>query len=262
MPVFEELYLDVLGVKTHVLKGGSGPPVVYWHGAGGTGRWFPHHALLAGRFTVYATDHPGWGLSDGPEWMDTIQDYTLHYDALFRVLDIERPILVGHSLGGWMAADFAATYPDRLQALVLVDSAGFPFDADSPVPDFFAAAARGGPQFAQLLFQKMDVAQAFFPAEPTPEEILTNFRHLTSTARIAWHIWFDEKLPRRLGRIQVPALALWGAHDRLFPPSMARQFADAIPGGRWKLVEDSGHMVPFENPIALFEAVIELEGAR
>lgn len=254
----ESLHLDVHDVKTHVLKAGSGPPLLYWHGAGACGRWFPHHALLAEHFTVYAPDHPGWGLSEGPEWMDTIHDYTLHHDSLIRKLGIERPVLVGHSLGGWMAADFAATYPDRLKALVLVDSAGFPFDADSPVPDFFASAARGGEHFARLVFHKMDVAQAYASPQPTPEEILTNFRHLTSTARIAWHIWFDEKLPRRLARVQTPTLVVWGAHDRLFPAEMAKQFADAVPGAHWKLVEDSGHMLSLENPQALAEAVINL----
>jgi pimeloyl-ACP methyl ester carboxylesterase len=256
----EDLYLDIQGVKIHLLKGGSGPPLLYWHGAGGCFNWHPHHALLAEHFTVYAPDHPGWGGSEGPEWMDTIHDYTLHNDALIRKLGLEKPLLIGHSLGGWMAADFAATYPDRLRALVLVNSAGFPFEADAAVPDFFAAASRGGSHFAQLIFHKMDVAQAFFPAEPTPEEILTNFRHLTSTARIAWHIWFDEKLPQRLARIECPTLALWGKHDNFFPASMAQQFADCIPGARVQIVEDSGHMLPFENPQALVDAVLALEG--
>lgn len=259
MAQFEELHLNIHGVKTCVRKGGTGPALVYWHGAGGCGRWFPHHDLLAEHFTVYAPDHPGWGGSEGPEWMDTIHDYTLHNDSLMRALEIDRPILVGHSLGGWMAADFAATYPDRLKALVLVNSAGYPFEADSPVPDFFAAAARGGPAFAQLLFQKMEVAAAFFPAEPTEEEILIGFRHLTATARIAWHIWFDEKLPHRLGRVRTPSMVLWGEHDRVFPASMAQQFADAIPGGRARIVHDSGHMVPLENPQALLEAVLEMD---
>ena len=260
MPGFEELFLDVHGVETHVLKGGEGPPLLYFHGAGGCGKWFAHHDLLAQRFTVYAPDHPGWGGSDVVEWMDTVQDYTLHYDSLIRLLGIEKPVLVGHSLGGWLAADFAATYPDRLRALVLVDSAGLPFEADTPVPDFFAEASRGGESFARLMFHKMDVAAAFFPLEPTPEERLIGYRHLTSTARIAWHIWFDEKLPRRLARVQAPFLALWGAHDRLFPAEMAKQFAEAIPGGQSRVLDDCGHMVPFENPRALVDAVLELVG--
>ncbi len=271
MSNYEELFLDVHGVKTRILKGGSGPPLVYWHGAGGGEMWFAHHAMLSEHFTVYAPDHPGWGGSDNAEWMDTIHDYVLHYDSVFRQLNIERPILVGHSLGGWMAAEFATTYPDRLAALVLVNAAGFPFD-DEPVPDFFAAAARGGPEFAQLVFHKMDVAMQFFPLKPTPEDILQTFRHLTATARIAWHVWFDDKMPQRLKRLtgtaQRPSgttrspfptvLVLWGAHDRIFPVSLGHKYADAIPGATFKVFDDCGHMVPFENPSKFVEEIKEL----
>src|ERR1043166_8337086 len=134
MSSYEELTLEVHGVKTRVRKGGSGPPLVYWHGAGGGGHWFPHHALLAEHFTVYAPDHPGWSDSDNPEWMDTMLDYVLHYDSLFRPLDIEYPTLVAHPLAVWMAAAFATTYPTRLARLTLVNAAGFPFDTE-PQPD-------------------------------------------------------------------------------------------------------------------------------
>jgi pimeloyl-ACP methyl ester carboxylesterase len=163
-----------------------------------------------------------------------------------------------------MAAEFATTYPDRLAALALVNAAGFPFDETEPVPDFFAAAARGGVEFAQLVFHKMDVAMQFFPAKPTPEEILQTFRHLTSTARIAWHVWFDDKMPQRLKRLAgtaqrpFPTVVLWGEHDRIFPVSLGRKYADAIPGATFKAFDDCGHMVPFENPSAFVEAIKEL----
>src|SRR5579864_9017057 len=81
----DTLHLDIAGVRTRILKGGSGPPLIYWHGAGCGMAWHPHHTLLAEHFTVYAPDHPGWGGSDNPEW-DDIQDFVLHYDAVFRTL--------------------------------------------------------------------------------------------------------------------------------------------------------------------------------
>jgi len=256
MSDYTERFVDVQGVRTRVLTGGQGPDLVYWHGAGACGHWFPHLARLAERFTVIAPDNPGWGGSEGPEWMDTIHDYVLHHDALLRELGIERPTLVGHSLGGWMAADFAITYPDRLAALVLVCAAGFPFD-EEPVPDFFATAARGGQALARMLFHQADVAAAFLPEKPTPEEILRNYRHLTSTARIAWHLWFDDKLPRRLARVKTPTLVVWGEHERLFPVALGRKYAGAIPGARLTLLSDCGHMAPFESPDAFVEAIAD-----
>lgn len=267
MGQFEELNLTIHDVKTRVLKGGSGPDLLYWHGAGGGGSWQEHHALLAEHFTVYAPDHPGWGGSEGPEWMDTVQDYVLHYDSLMQELNLHLPVLVGHSLGGWMAAEFAIAYPNQISALALVNAAGYPFDnncacEDAP-PDFFAAASRGGVEFAKLVFHKMDVAAAYFPAELTPETILRRYRELTSTARIAWNTWFEPKLPRRLSRVTTPTLVLWGAHDRLFPVAFAHRYAEAITGARLEILDDCGHMTPFENPSALSQSVLELHmGAR
>jgi pimeloyl-ACP methyl ester carboxylesterase len=255
MSACDELFLDIHGVRTRVLRGGDGPPLVYWHGAGAADLWFPHHALLAEHFTVYAVNHPGYGGSDNAEWMDSIQDYVLHHDSVFRALGLERPALIGHSLGGWMAATFAATYPDRLSALVLVNAAGIPFD-DEPVPDFFAYAARGGLAFASILFHRMEVAAAFFPPNPTPEQIMGGFRELTTTARLCWHTWFDEKMPRRLARIMTPTLVLWGEQEKLFPPALGSRYADGIPGAQFQLLSDCGHMAPFEDPAAFAGAIV------
>ncbi len=257
MSSYEELTLDVQGVKTRIRKNGSGPPLVYWHGAGGAGQWYSHHALLAQHFTVYAPDHPGWGDSEVVEWMDTMHDYVLHYDSLFRILGIERPTLVGHSLGGWMAAAFASTYPNRLARLALVNAAGFPID-DEPMPDFFAAAARGGPQFVQMLFRNQEAAAAYFSPTPTPEDRLRRFREMTSSARIAWHCWFDDKMPMRLARLTVPTLVLWGEYDGIFPASLAHKYAAAIPNARLLVLPDCGHMVPYEAPETLVRAILDL----
>ncbi len=262
MGQFEELILTINGVRARVLKGGSGPDLLYFHGAGGGGGWLPHHALLAEHFTVYAPDHPGWGESDSPEWMDTIQDYVLHYEGLTKALGVNHPVLIGHSLGGWMAAEFAIAYPDRIDALVLMNAAGLPFDnaslEDEVVPNFFAAASRGGPEFAKMLFYDQAIASAYFPAVQTPEDILRRYREQTSTARIVWHTWFEPKLERRLARITAPTLILWGAHDGLIPVSFARRYAEAIPGAKLQILNDCAHMIPVENPVALCQSVVDL----
>jgi pimeloyl-ACP methyl ester carboxylesterase len=142
---------------------------------------------------------------------------------------------------------------------VLVNAAGFPFD-EEPVPDFFAMAARGGPAFAQMVFHKMEVAAAFLPVHPTLEESLRMYRELTSAARITWHTWFDDKLPRRLARVACPSLVLWGAQERLFPVALGRQYTQAIPGAQFRLLDDCGHMAPFEAPEAFAGAIVEWFG--
>lgn len=255
MSQYEELDITIDGVRTRVRKGGNGPALLYWHGAGGSGKWHIHHALLAEHFTVYAPDHPGWGASDSPEWMDTMHDYVLHHDGLIRHLGIEKPILVGHSLGGWMAAEFATTYPERLQALVLANAAGHPFQDE--VPDFFATSARGGEELARMLFHKMDVAATYLPQNPTPEDRLRAYHEQTSTARLVWHTWYNAKLLCRLSRLTFPTLVLWGEHERLFPVAHAHGYAQAIPGSCLTILDDCGHMVPFENPTAFSQAIIQ-----
>ena len=112
--------ITVNGVATHVLRGGEGPPLVYLHGAAPAGEWLPIHRRLAQRFSVYAPDHPGFGHTPRPEWLTEMVDLVLHYEELFRALNLAKPAIAGFSLGGWIAAEFAAFYPDRVGALVLL----------------------------------------------------------------------------------------------------------------------------------------------
>jgi pimeloyl-ACP methyl ester carboxylesterase len=84
---------------------------------------------------------------------------------------------------------------------------------------------------------------------------------MTSTARLAWHCWFDDKMPLRLARLSVPTLVLWGEHDGIFPSSLAHKYAGAIPNARLTILPDCGHMVPYEAPETLLRAILELPEA-
>ena len=190
--------------------------------------------------------------------MDEIQDYVLFLDALLRGLGLQRPIMVGHSLGGLFAAEFAATYTDRLAGLALADAAGMPFTEKDDVPDFFAVAGRGGLEFAQLIFHKLEVAAANFNYPPTNEDLLRFYREMTSTARLMWDRWFDDRLPRRLPRIQAPTAVIWGRHERLFPLALGSRFAELIPDAEFRVIEDAGHMSPLESPEAFAEEILRL----
>src|SRR5437870_8325517 len=90
-----ESYVEIRGARTHVLRGGEGPPLVYLHGAAPSAVWLPVHERLAERFTVYAPDHPGFGLSERPERVTGVEDLVLHYADLLAALQLERPVLVG-----------------------------------------------------------------------------------------------------------------------------------------------------------------------
>src|SRR5512147_1647657 len=111
--------IEVRGVRTRLLKGGRGRPLLVMHPEFGAGMWAPYHDALAARFHVLAPDHPGFGGSDRPPWLDGVDDLVFHYVDLLDQLGIERAAIVGCSLGGWIAAAFAIAHPERVERLVL-----------------------------------------------------------------------------------------------------------------------------------------------
>lgn len=124
-PLVDARFVDVLGSPVAVRRRGAGPPLLYLHGAGMTGKWLQIHEALAGGAEVIAPEHPGCGESPPQDWLRGVGDLVLHYDDLCRVLGLhERFDLVGYSLGGWIAAEFAATFPGRARSLTLIAPIG------------------------------------------------------------------------------------------------------------------------------------------
>jgi pimeloyl-ACP methyl ester carboxylesterase len=130
-------FVDVRGVRTHVLKGGRGRPLLVLHPEFAANMWAPYHDALAAQFFVLAPDHLGFGESERPDWLDTIDDLVFHYVDLLDLLRIERLSIVGTSLGGWIAAAIAIAHPERVERLVLAAPAGVKVDGDARF-DFFA----------------------------------------------------------------------------------------------------------------------------
>ena len=95
---------------------GREPPTLYLHGAGFTRMWLPFHERLSQSVDLIAPEHPGYGETEMPEWLDGFDDLVIHYDALLDALELERVHLVGYSLGGWIAAEIAVFHPRRLEA--------------------------------------------------------------------------------------------------------------------------------------------------
>src|SRR5690242_7295583 len=144
------------GAKVRVLEGGRGRPLVFLHGAVG---FFAENAFLdrlAERYHVLAPELPGYGESTGEELLEDMLDFTLHGWDVVASLGVERPYLVGHSMGGMIAAEMAAVAPNDLDRLVLVDAAGLWIE-EHPIPDIFALLPD---QLVGLLFQDEAKGQA------------------------------------------------------------------------------------------------------
>ena len=114
----------VRGCTVSLLRGGEGPPLLFLHGAGGGGIELPFMTRLAGNYTVIAPEHPGFGESDEPDWLDNIHDVAYFYLDFLDRLDLSGVHLAGMSLGGWIAMEIAVRSTRRLASLTLVCPAG------------------------------------------------------------------------------------------------------------------------------------------
>src|SRR5262245_10229967 len=114
--------------QVRLLSAGSATPILYLHSAGGDVEWGEVHERLAARVTLLLPAHPGFAESTGLEEVDGIQDLVLHYVDLLDALGLRSAPIVGTSLGGWIAAEIAALYPERAAKLVLIDAVGIWID--------------------------------------------------------------------------------------------------------------------------------------
>ena len=233
-----EDYLDIAGCRTFLLRGGAGPPLLWLHGAGGGGAWTPAMARLARRYAIVAPEHPGFGRSDTPSWFDNIHDVAFFYLDLLKALDLRGVHLVGTSLGGWVAAEVAVRSTGRLASVTLVGPAGIHLKG-VPRPDTFLWTEE---EATRALFHDQALAERALAEVPDEAEQDRRLKNRFATARLAWAPrWHDPHLEKWLHRVDVPALVVWGAEDRVLPVAYAARWAALIPGAELAVLPDCGH---------------------
>jgi pimeloyl-ACP methyl ester carboxylesterase len=255
--------VEVAGTPVRLLVGGSGPPLLYLHSVGADVDWIEAHERLGARFTVHLPAHPGFSESGGVERIDGIFDYVLHYVDLLDALGLGAVPVVGTSLGGWIAAELAALWPERVARLVLVDAVGLWIDA-APIGELFGSPP---PELARMLFhdQQHPVARmlaAMTSIADIPEDFAyAQLRALEAAAKVAWNPYLhDPKLEGRLRRVKAPTLVLWGRQDGLVPLVYGERYRDRIAGARLEVIEGCGHLPPVERPEAFADAVVRFLG--
>jgi pimeloyl-ACP methyl ester carboxylesterase len=250
-------FLSVAGVRTHLIRGGRGAPVLVLHPEFGANRWFPYHDTLAAHFQIFAPDHPGFGQSERPEWLDGIDDLVFHYIDLLDALALDRVSIIGTSLGGWIAAEIAVAYPQRLDRLVLVGAAGIKVDGVERFDVFLHPIE----ETLRHLFHDPARAAQLLPAELGPEVIIRAYGEATTLARLSWNPYlYDPKLERRLRRVTAPTLVVWGAGDTFLPPVYGEAYARLIPGATLQTIPQCGHLVPLEQTERFVEHVTRFLG--
>jgi pimeloyl-ACP methyl ester carboxylesterase len=250
------------GARCRVLEAGSGMPVVFFHGAGGLLADNPFLDQLAARYHVFAPELPGYGESTGEELLEDMLDFTLHGWDVVEALGLTRPHLVGHSMGGMIAAEMAAVAPHDLDRLALVAAAGLWIE-EHPIPDIFALLPG---QLVELLFRDPDKGQAlltggvdFSDMEAFKAFYLGQQRRLAMAGKILFPIP-NRRVSKRLYRVTAQTLVLWGEADRLIVPAYAQRWARLVPGAVVQMIPDAGHMLPYEQPQAFVDALVRFLG--
>ena len=245
---FETLTLDIDGVRTVVKAIGRGHPVIALHGAA-TLEGYQWARGLADRFRVYLPFHPGFGESDAAPHITGMQDIVIHNLHLISALKADKPHLVGHSMGGWMAAEMAAVAGERFAKLVLNAPAGLnhPDHEGASLPSIAPQDLPG------YLAHNVEVALRYFPggSECPPVEEFVAARGKEGEALgniLKVHGMGHPNLGRWLSRIPNETLIVWGERDRMLPASQAGIWAERIPNARVYIAKNVGHFAMQEDP--------------
>jgi pimeloyl-ACP methyl ester carboxylesterase len=250
------------GIKCRVREAGRGQPLVFLHGAGGL---FPQEPLLdalAERFHVFAPTWPGFGPEPGEDALEDMLDFTLHGWDVVEALGLERPALVGHSMGGMIAAEMAALNNAGVERLALLAPTGVWLDAH-PIPDMFAMTPFELPGYLfadpkageKLLTAGLDLGDN----EALKGFMVGNARRLGTAGKILFPVP-NRRFSKRAYRVSARTLICWGDQDRLIPPVYAGAWQRLIPDSEIARIPGAGHMLTVEQPRAVADAIAKFLG--
>src|SRR5438105_13121177 len=271
-PQARSKFVTVDGARLHFVIKGAGRPVVLIHGNPGSCQdWSRLYGPISSRYCAFAFDRPGHGHSDRPNHHDItveVQAQMLH--AALKELNIEQPIVVGHSWGGALALTYALNFPDDLSGAVLLAPAAYESDDGvsflSKLPAWPVIGDVVNFLFTPLLgawVVRTDLAKAFAP-DPVPKKYL---RHVlsewTRPKKVKWYSVDDallnESLPKfadRYRAIQVPVAIVTGDSDQIVPASEnAERLYQALPHSHLNVLPLTGHQIPFTRPEAVVAAI-------
>ncbi|RLA06294.1 MAG: alpha/beta hydrolase [Gammaproteobacteria bacterium] len=245
-----ESITEVAGTRIKLMRSGSEsgagskPTMLFLHGAGGASVWLPFMESLAQQFNLLVPEHPGFGDSDTPDWLQRVDDLAYYYLDLLEALDLRQVHLVGHSLGGWTAAALAVKDCSRLASLTLISAAGVHVRGVERIDNFM-----GNPEETlRGLIYDQSIADQLLAMEVSDAERERQLKNRFTTAKLVWHPRsYDPHLPKWLHRIRIPTQLIWGDHDQLFPPRIGEEYERLIPGATLTLLPGCGHLPPIEQ---------------
>jgi pimeloyl-ACP methyl ester carboxylesterase len=258
----------------NVVEIGEGPPLLFVHGLSGSWpNWLEQLPVFAQTRRVVAVDLPGFGHSPMPDEPISISGYARTLDALLDTLDVDAAAIVGNSMGGFVAAELAINFPQRVERLVLVSAAGLSTYNDPratrALPGLrraervIAAYAGWIAAHSETVARRRGLRNATLglvtshpsrlPAALAAEQVRGAGKPGFMQALQAS---LDYDFRHRLGEIACPTLIVWGDNDRVITARDADRFAELIPGSRKVVFEDTGHLAMLERPVE-FNALLD-----
>lgn len=269
-------FIDISGMKVHIRDEGPKDdlsPIVMIHGTSSSlHTWQGWAQELKKQRRVITFDLPGFGLTGpSPDQDYTIKNYVRFVTAMLDKLSVQRCVLIGNSFGGLISCATALAIPDRVQKLILVDSAGCPEEDSSSVPIAFWLAET--PLINQLMeltlprsFIESSVRDVYGNPNKVTPEIVDRYFELTLREgnRHALVQMFEQSISEvmidQIHKLKQPTLILWGGRDGLIPPDQAEQFHHEIAGSRVVIFDDLGHVPQEEDPVRTVASVKEFLG--
>jgi pimeloyl-ACP methyl ester carboxylesterase len=239
--------IDINGVKIEIVDRGRGRPILFLHPGIGIDSDAPVLAALERGGRVIAPSHPGFGASQLPKGLNTVDDVSYFYLDMLDQLDLRDMLVVGVGLGGWIAAEIAVKDSSRFSHLVMANAVGVKV-GDRETRDIVDIWSLMPPEFNAIAYFDPKVGEKDYKS--LPEQVsLTAARNNEAHARLAWSPYMhNPKLKYRLHRIRIPTLFLWGAADRVLSETYGRGYCAMIPGAKFELIDRAGHFPHIEQP--------------
>lgn len=247
-------FVTLFDMKIEIERRGKGKPLVLIPGEEALEAELPIIDELARKHEVIIPWMPGFGHSERPNWVENMDDVAYIFLDLLDKLKLKDVTLVGFSLGGWIAAEMAIKNCSRIKRLVLVDAYGIKI-SDKYTRDI--ADVWFLPADKVLGLKYVDVEKGKFDYPSMPDEKLAIIaRNRETTARFCWDPYMHHpRLYRRLHRISVPTLVVWGEKDGIVKPEYGKAYAKAIPGAKFVSIPNAAHFPQIEAPDRFMKAV-------
>jgi pimeloyl-ACP methyl ester carboxylesterase len=261
--------VEIYGQKIYYQEAGSGPDVILLHGLGADrSAWAATVPALAAKYHVYVPDQVGFGQSDKPAIDYRVGTLVDFLDAFCKKVGIAKASLVGNSMGGWVAMDFALAHPEKVNRLVLVDSAGYSSKRMGGQPltremlqGLNPSTVAGEKQLMALVFHNKiyssdQFAEQAFTTHLRKNDSYTIDRFIDSILR------GEDVVDGRLGAIKAPTLIVWGRDDALVPLAAGKALAEDIPGAASVILDGCGHVPQVECAAPFNAALLKYLGAE